>query len=82
MAAEEFAQDALAAVADHRPADGARSGDPQPGRPNIVALVCPEQKPASVETPAAFAGDIEIDAAPDALRRLETETALRGVRQR
>lgn len=82
MAAEELAQDALAAIADHGPSDGARGGDPQPGRPNVVALVRPEEKPASVETPAAFAGDIKIDTAPDALRRLETETTLRDVRQR
>jgi len=82
VAAEKFAQDALAAVADHGATDGARGGDTEPGRPSVFPRAHPEQKPPSVHTSAAFTGDIEIGAAQDALRRLEAETALRGVRQR
>jgi hypothetical protein len=82
MAAKELAQYAFAAVAHNGPADGARSCDTEPGWPVVVAFARPKQKPPGVETPSALAGDIEIGAAPDALRRSKTKAALRGIRQR
>lgn len=82
MAAEEFAQDTFTPVAHYSSAHGARCGDTQPGRPKVVTLASPEQKPPRVETLSALAGDIKIGAAPYALRRLETEADLLGIRQR
>ena len=82
VATEKFAQDAFTAIAYHRASDSARGGDTQSGRPGVVALVHPEQKPSCVETTAVFTGDIKIGAASYTLRRSKTKAALRGVRQR
>lgn len=82
MPAEELTQDAFAAIAHHRSTDCARGGDSEPGRPVVVALARPKQKPPGVETSAAFTGDIKIGAASYTLRRSKTKAALRGFRQR
>ena len=72
MAAEEFAQHTFAPVAHYSSAHSAGGGDTQPGWPVVVAFASPEQKPPSVETLPALAGDIKIGTAPDALRRSKT----------
>lgn len=82
VAAEELAQEALAAVAHHRAADGSRCRHAQAGGPAIAAIADPEQEPPAIEPAPGLARGREIGAAADALRRTEEEAALRGVRQR
>lgn len=82
VAAEEIAQDALAAVANHRATHCTRGGHAQTGRPAIAAITHPEQEPSAIEPAPGLARSREIGAAADALRRTEEEAALRGFRQR
>lgn len=82
VAAEELAQEALAAVAHHRTADGSRRRHAQTGGPAIAAIANPEQEPPAIEPAPGLARGREIGAAVDALRRTEEEAALQGVRQR